>query len=315
MLLPPSLGEWLPEDHRAYFVSDVGTELDLTRIVKTYGGVTRRNAPYDPRRLVTILLYAYAGGIPASRRIARELDENVAFRVLAANQRPDFRTLSDFRKPHLAALTELFVQVLRRCQRAGWVTLGHIALDGTQLKANASKPKAMSDGRMGTDEARLKREVDALLQQAEAAEAQDDAAYGADRRGDELPAELARREQRRKTIRAAKAVLEQEAQADATLTPAAQNTGREPGHAAADRRRSPARGPPPKAQRNFTDPERRIMPERRGAWFKGTTVRRPSMRRPQSLLPPMSPMNPMTSSTPSRCCPRCWPTLARSPGS
>ncbi|WHZ21202.1 MAG: hypothetical protein OJF47_003302 [Nitrospira sp.] len=251
MLLPPSLGEWLPEDHRAYFASDVGTELDLTRIVKTYGGVTRRNAPYDPRRLVTILLYAYAGGIPASRQIARELDENVAFRVLAANQRPDFRTLSDFRKPHLAALTELFVQVLRRCQRAGWVTLGHIALDGTQLKANASKPKAMSDGRMGTDEARLKREVDALLQQAEAAEAQDDAAYGADRRGDELPAELARREQRRKTIRAAKAVLEQEAQADATLTPAAQNTG-----ARARPRRGrppplPSPGPPPEGAAQF----------------------------------------------------------------
>lgn len=116
MLLPPSLGEWLSEDHLAYFISDVVTALDLTPIVKTYGGVRRGNAPYDPRLLVAILLYAYAVGIPASRQIARELEEDVAFRVLAANQRPDFRTLSDFRKQHLAALTDLFVQVLRLCQ-------------------------------------------------------------------------------------------------------------------------------------------------------------------------------------------------------
>jgi len=183
LLLPPSLGEWLPEDHLAYFVSDVVTALDLTPIVKAYGGVTRGNAPYDPRLLVTILLYAYAVGIPASRQIARELEENVAFRVLAANQRPDFRTLSDFRKQHLTALTELFVQVLRLCQRAGLVKLGHIALDGTKVKANASKHKAMSYGRMVTEEARLKREVEALLQKAAAADAQDDAAYGLDRRG------------------------------------------------------------------------------------------------------------------------------------
>lgn len=207
LLLPPSLGEWLPADHLAYFVSDVVTELDLTPIVKTYGGVTRGNAPYDPRLLVTILLYAYAVGIPASRQIARELEENVAFRVLAANQRPDFRTLSDFRKQHLAALTDLFVQVLQLCQRAGLVKLGHIALDGTKVKANASKHKAMSYGRMVTEEARLQAEVAALLKQAEAADARDDAAYGPDRRGDELPAELARREQRLETIQAAKAVL------------------------------------------------------------------------------------------------------------
>jgi hypothetical protein len=171
--------------------------------------------------LVKVLLYAYAVGIPASRQIARELEEDVAFRVLAANQRPDFRTISDFRKQHLAALTDLFVQVLRLCQRAGLVKLGHIALDGTKVKANASKHKAMSDGRMVTEEARLQAEVEALLQQAEAADARDDAAYGLDRRGDELPAELACRAQRLQTIRAAKAVLEQEALAEAAVTQAA----------------------------------------------------------------------------------------------
>jgi hypothetical protein len=134
--------------------------------------------------------------IPASRQIAKELDEHVAFRVLAANQRPDFRTISDFRRQHLAALADLFVEVLTLCRRAGLVPLGHIALDGTKLQANASTHKAMSYGRMGTEEARLQAEVTALLQQAEAADAHDDATYGADRRGDELPAELARREQR-----------------------------------------------------------------------------------------------------------------------
>ena len=208
LLLPPSLGEWLPKAHLAYFVSDIVTELNLTAILTTYGGVTRGNAPYDPRMLVTVLLYAYAVGIPASRQIARELEENVAFRVLAANQRPDFRTISDFCQQHLAALTDLFVQVLKLCQRAGLVKLGHIALDGTKVKANASKHKAMSYGRMVTEEARLTAEVQRLLAQAEVADAQDDAAYGPGRRGDELPAELARREQRLQTIRAAKAVLE-----------------------------------------------------------------------------------------------------------
>lgn len=260
LLLPPSLGEWLPEDHLAYFVSDMVTELDLTPILKTYGGVTRGNAPYDPRMLVTILLYAYAVGIPASRQIARELEENVAFRVLAANQRPDFRTISDFRKHHLTALTGLFVQVLKLCQRAGLVKLGHIALDGTKVQANASKHKAMSYGRMGTEEARLTAEVEALLAQAEAADARDDAAYGPDRRGDELPAEVARREQRLETIRAAKAVLEQEAQAEAAV----QQTARKARETEGPRRGRPPQPPRsvplPQAQRNFTDPESRIMP-------------------------------------------------------
>lgn len=257
LLLPPSLGEWLPEDHLVYFVSDVVTELDLTAILTTYGGVTRGNAPYDPRMLVKILLYAYAVGIPASRQIARELEENVAFRVLAANQRPDFRTISDFRKQHLAALTDLFVQVLKLCQRAGLVKLGHIALDGTKVQANASKHKAMSYGRMVTEEARLQAEVTALLQQAEMADARDDAAYGPDRRGDELPAEVARREQRLATIRTAKAVLEHEAQAAAAVLKAARETE-------GPRRGRPAQPlsplPSPTAQRNFTDPESRIMP-------------------------------------------------------
>lgn len=259
-LLPPSPRDWLPEDHLAYFLSDLVDELNLQPILATYGGVTRGTAPYHPQLLVKVLLYAYAVGMPASRQIARKLEEDVAFRVLAANQRPDFRTLSDFRKQQLPALADLFIQVLTLCQRAGLVTLGHIALDGTKVKANASKHKAMSYGRMVTDEARLQAEVTALLQQAEAADARDDAAYGPDRRGDELPAELARREQRLQTIRAAKAVLEQETQAEAALKRAAQDTGATDQPRRGRPPQPPRSIPHPKAQRNFTDPESRIMP-------------------------------------------------------
>ena len=259
LVLPPSLGDWLPADHLAYFVADVVEELDLQPILQSYGGVTRGNAPYDPRMLVRVLLYAYAVGVRASRQIARRLQEDVAFRVLAANTTPDFRTLSDFRQRHLEALRGLFVQVLQLCQRAGLVTLGHIALDGTKLKANASKHNAMSDERMGKEEARLQAEVDALLHQAEAADAQDDVRYGPDRTGEELPTELAFRESRLQKIREAKAALEHEAQAAAAAaTPAPPDAQARP-----RRGRPPKpvqRGPNPTAQRNFTDPDSRIMP-------------------------------------------------------
>lgn len=270
-LLPPSPREWLPEDHLVFFVSDVVEELDLRAIVEPYGSVTRGTVPYHPRMMVKVLLYAYAVGVPASRQIARKLEEDVAFRVLAANQRPDFRTLSDFRKHHLPALAKLFVDVLKLCRQAGLVKLGHLALDGTKINANASKHKAMSYGRMVTEEARLQAEVAALFQQAEAADARDDARHGPDRRGDELPAELARREQRLETIRAAKTVLEQEAQAEAALTQAAQDA-QPPARPRRGRPPSPPKTvPPPKAQRNFTDPESRIMPasDAKGSFLQG----------------------------------------------
>jgi len=302
LLLSPSLKDWLPEGHLSYFVSDLVDTLDLGPVVKTYGSVTRGNAPYDPRMLVKVLLYVYAVGVPASRQIARKLEEDVAFRVLAANQYPDFRTISDFRQQHLAALTDLFVQVLKLCQRAGLVKLGHIALDGTKVQANASKHKAMRYGQMVTEEARLQAEIDALLERAEAADARDDATYGADRRGDELPTEVARREQRRQTICAAKAVLEQEAQAEATLQRATQDAS-PPARPRRGRPPLPPQAvPPPTAQRHVTDPESRIMPAPgpRATSSKGTTARPPSMRRRRSSWPPMSPMRRMTSSKPNR---------------
>lgn len=288
LLLPPSLKDWLPEGHLSSFVSDLVETLDLGRIVKTYGAVTRGNAPYDPRMLVKVLLYAYAVGIPASRQIARELEENVAFRVLAANQRPDFRTLSDFRKQHLAALADLFVQVLKLCQRAGLVKLGHIALDGTKVKANASKHKAMSDGRMVTEEARLTAEVERLLTQAAAADAQGDARYGPDRRGDELPVELARQEQRLATIRAAKTALEQEGR----RRPCSIRWFRMPSHphglGGADRPSGPAQSHPRRPSATSPIQTAGLCPRRapRGVFSRATTAKWPSMPRRRSSWPP-----------------------------
>lgn len=259
-LLPPSLREWLPADHLAFFVADLVEDLDLKPILTTYGGVMRGTVPYDPRMLVAVLLYAYAVGVPGSRQIARKLHEDIAFRFLAANTTPDFRTISAFRTQHLAALRGLFVQVLRLCQRAGLVKLGHIALDGTKLKANASKHKAMSDDRMVKEEVRLQAEVDILLQQATEADARDDARYGTDRTGDELPVELAFREGRLRKIREAKAALEQEAREAAAAKQAANEAREVEGPRPGPKPQPPCAVPAPKAQRNFTDPESRIMP-------------------------------------------------------
>lgn len=259
-LLPPSLREWLPADHLASFVADLVEDLDLKPILTTYGGVMRGTVPYDPRMLVAVLLYAYAVGVPGSRQIARKLHEDIAFRFLAANTTPDFRTISEFRKQHLAALRGLFVQVLRLCQQAGLVTLGHIALDGTKLKANASKHKAMSYDRMVKEEVRLQAEVDILLQQATKADARDDARYGTDRTGDELPVELAFREGRLRKIREAKAALEQEAREAAAAKQAANEAREVEGPRPGPKPQPPSAVPAPKAQRNFTDPESRIMP-------------------------------------------------------
>jgi transposase len=242
LLMPPALADWVPEDHLARFVSDLVESLDLTAIEDTYTE-ERGFPPYHPRMMTKVLLYAYATGTYSSRKIARRLVEDVAMRFLAAGNEPDFRTLSDFRKRHSAALAGLFTQVLRLCRRAGLVKLGQVAIDGTRIKANASKHKAMSYGRMGEKEAALQAEIAELLRRAEQADRDEDARYGPDRRGDELPAELARRESRLKKIREAKAALEAEAREQAA------QAGKDPDHAT----------PAPKAQRNFTDPESKIQ--------------------------------------------------------
>ena len=183
LLLPAALQEWLPPEHMAYFISDVVEELDLLVIMARYQREGRGGPPYHPRMLVKVLLYGYCIGVASSRRIARRLHKDIAFRVLAANNTPDFRTISDFRRDHLEALSGLFVQVLELCRRAGLVKLGHVALDGTKVKANASKHKAMSYGRMKEREAQLEAEVAELLERAREVDEEEDGRYGRDRLG------------------------------------------------------------------------------------------------------------------------------------
>ncbi len=211
-LLPPSPRDWLPEGHLAWFILEVVDELDLSAITDVIQSKDPRgNQPYNPRMMVALLLYAYCTGRPSSRKIERGTYEDVAFRVIASGQHPDHSTISSFRRQHLSALAGLFLQVLRLCQKAGLVKLGHVALDGTKMKANASRHKAMSYQRMLKAEAELQAEIKALLEQAEAADSEEDARYGANRRGDELPEELRRRTDRLQAIRNAREALEAEA--------------------------------------------------------------------------------------------------------
>jgi len=243
LLLPPSLREWLPEDHLAYFVSDLVDHLDLSAITAVYEDEERGYPPYHPIMLTKVLVYAYCVGVFSSRKIQRRLVEDVGFRVLAAGNTPDFRTIADFRKTHLAALKGFFEQVLQVARDLGTLRVGRVALDGSKVKANASKHKAMSYGRMREKRQQLRDEVQQLLAQAEAVDAAEDAEYGPDRRGDELPAELQRRESRLKRIREATRALEARAKEEA----------------AAKGQPVESAKPDPNAQYNFTDPESRIM--------------------------------------------------------
>ena len=238
-LLPPSVMDFVPADHVAHFVRDtVREQLDLSAILAPYDQEERGFPPYHPVMMTALLLYAYCQGIYSSRRIARACEERVDFMAVTGLNRPDFRTVSDFRKRHLPALQGLFVQVLRLCQRSGLVSLGHVALDGTKIKANASKHKAMSYERMGESERRLKREVKDWFERARNADEAEDRQHGAQRRGDELPDWVADKQRRIQKIREAKAALEAEARAQGQHTPK------------------------PDAQRNFTDPDSAIMGKR-----------------------------------------------------
>lgn len=242
LLLPPSLRDWLPDDHLAFLVSDLVDELDLSAITAVYEQDDRGQPPYHPAMMTKLLVYGYCTGVFSSRKIARRLVEDVAFRVLAAGNQPDFRTVADFRKIHLTALQGLFIQVLQMAREAGAVQVGRVAIDGSKVKANASKHKAMSYDRMQEREASLTAEVHQLLTQAEATDTQEDATHGVRSRGDELPSELRRRETRLARIRAAKRVLEDRAK-----------------QAPRDGEPDETATPDPKAQYNFTDPESRIM--------------------------------------------------------
>jgi len=264
-LLPPSVQDFVPEGHPAHLVRDiVAEELDLSAILSAYTE-PRGYPPYHPAMMVALLLYAYSRGVYSSRRIARACEERLDFQAVTALNRPDFRTISEFRRRHLAALAALFVQVLTLCRRAGLVGLGHVAVDGTKLRANASKHKAMSYARMGPAEAELAAEVEGWLAQAQGTDAEEDATLGAERRGDEMPAWMRDKRRCLERIRAAKAELEAEARAAEAAKPdpgtkadgsPCARRGRKPKH--------PPGEPRPTAQRNFTDPGSRIMKGRDG---------------------------------------------------
>jgi transposase len=282
-LLPPSLQDWLPENHLARFIAELVPGLDLSKIYGYYGRRDGRGkAAYHPVMMVRLLLYAYCVGVTSSRRIERASYDDIAFRYLCADQHPDHDTISEFRRRHLAVLAQLFTQVLQLCNKAGLVKLGHVAIDGSKLQANASKHKAMSYNRMEEKEKQLRAEVEKLLAQAEATDAAEDALYGKGNRGDDLTGEMARRESRLKKIAEAKAALEQEAREHAEAAKKAAEEKLEE-----RRRKEQARGkkfggnppripdpeqgrPEPTAQRNFTDPESRIMPDggRKGSFVQ-----------------------------------------------
>lgn len=259
LLLPPSVHDFVPAGHLSRFVVALVTEeLDLSAIMASYKG-EKGQPPYHPAMMVALLLYGYAVGLYSSRRIAKACVERVDFMAIVALQAPDFRTISEFRRRHLAALSGLFVQVLKLCERAGLVKLGHVALDGTKIKANASKHKAMSYERMSKREAELQAEVDGWLAAAEAADVAEDKAFGADRRGDEMPDWVADKQARLAKIRQAKAELEAEAKAKAAaVQPAHEKDDKKPPH------KPPPATPEAKAQRNFTDPESRILKTKDG---------------------------------------------------
>jgi transposase len=300
-LLPPSPTEWLPEDHLAYFVLDLLADKDLNAFERVLQGKDARGErPFAPRMMLGLLIYGYAVGVFSSRKLERATHEDVAFRILAGGDHPHFTTINEFRLRHRNAFAELFHLVLEDCMSAGLVKLGHVAIDGTKMKANASKHKAMSYDRMNKDEERLKAEVEALISRAEATDAEEDAAHGAGQQPSDLPAELRRREGRRAVIRANREALEREvakaraaqlsAQAEALRVTAqaailSTRKSNELNTKAAQRDRQakdlddddpdppavnndlPRNTPPvskngtpkPKAQRNFTDPESRIM--------------------------------------------------------
>lgn len=302
-LLPPSPSEWLPDGHLAYFVLELLEDLELGEIERSIQARDARGErPFSPRMMTALLLYGYAVGVTSSRKIEKATHEDVAFRVLAAGEHPHFTSINEFRATHRQALGNLFDQVLQECMSAGLVKLGHVAIDGTKMKANASKHKAMSYDRMQKEDARLKAEIESYFDRAEAVDAEEDALYGAGQQQHDLPAELRRREDRRAKIREVREALKKEtarkrAAELTTLADELRTKAEDPTTATKQQGefttlaaqhdqqagelddddddlpppspdddlprntppKTPDGTPKPKAQRNFTDPESRIM--------------------------------------------------------
>jgi transposase len=261
-LFPPSPHDWLPEGDLVYFLLDTVATLDLAPFFAHYERELRGQPPFHPRMMVALLLYCYATGTRSSRKVMRRCHVDVACRVIVGQDIPDFRTISDFRKIHLARLEALFVEVLKLCALAGLARVGTIALDGTKVKANASRHKAMSYDRMKAEEARLQKEIAAILAEARATDDAEDLRHGPDRHGDELPDELARRQSRLAKIQGARKLLEERARIEA-----AEEAARRQAEGKAPPEVPPVEAvPDPKDQINFTDPESRIMRASNKGW-------------------------------------------------
>lgn len=260
-LMPPSLDDWLPEDHTARFIAETVELLDLSVVYDSYV-VASGAPPYDPEMMLKLLFYGYSTGVTSSREMERRCHVDVAFRWLTANSAPDYRSIARFRRRHLVALDDLFTQVLVLCCEAGLVKLGRVALDGTKLRASASRHKAMSYGRLGPRIEHLEAEVAAILADAEATDLAEDEEYGEDKRGDEVPPELARRETRIAKMRAAKEAIEAEARqkaAEKAADKAEKDGADDDGVAQAAASASAGATPREWTQRSFTDPEARMM--------------------------------------------------------
>jgi len=243
MLLPPSVEDLVPEDHLARFINDAVEELDISPIQHVYEQELRGYPPYHPRMLLKVLLYGYCTGVRSSRKIAKRCIEDYAFRYLAANNFPDFRTIADFRRRHIDRFQDLFVEVLLLCKAAGLASLGHVSLDGTKIEANASKNKAMNYAYIKAEEERLVQEIEQMVAEAQNIDSEEDSRYGKDKTGDEVPEELRRKESRVAKLREAKAVIEERAKEK--------------------KRRHKEDGPPlakDSDQYNFTDPDSKVMP-------------------------------------------------------
>jgi transposase len=261
-LFPPSPHDWLPEGDLVYFLLDTVATLDLSPLFAHYERELRGQPPYHPRMMVALLLYCYATGTRSSRRIMKRCQVDVACRVIVGDNIPDFRTISDFRKIHLERLETLFVEVLKLCALAGLAKIGTIALDGTKVKANASRHKAMSYDRIKSEEQRLQKEIADILAEARAADDAEDLQHGHDGHGDELPDELARRQSRLEKIQQAKKLLEERAR-----TEAAEEAARREAEGKSLPTTPPAEAvPDPKDQINFTDPDSRIMKASNKGW-------------------------------------------------
>lgn len=348
-LLPPSPLDWLPAEHLAYFILETVAQLDLSAIRAYYERERRGFPPHDPRMMTALLLYAYCVGVPSSRKIEQRTHEDIAFRILAGNTHPDHSCISEFRRIHLPALSGLFVQVLRLCERMGLVKLGVVALDGTKLRASASKHKAMSAARMKQEQERLEQRVKELLAAAEQADSNEDAKYGKSHRGDRLPEELRRAQSRLERIRATYAELVAEAEAQkeereraeredvqtesvlaeierikaAQNLPCATETPPDPDD---DPPSLPTHGPLPvhqipvdkngavkdSAQRNFTDADSRIQKDKSG-FVQGYNGQFVVDGEAKSSSRTVFPIRLRTRSTSFRCSIGCWPTAAFGP--